>query len=89
MSELLELLKTNLCIKGNNLDKFLEHTINVSKLELRNKGIMLNQSISDNDLVICYAAFLYRKRAGDSTTIPRILEYKIRNRIIEELGKSK
>lgn len=59
--------------------KYMEHLLDVSRLELGEKGIDLVEIEADDlSLVVMYAAWLYRKRDG-SGAMPEMLRYSIRN----------
>lgn len=59
--------------------KYMEHLLDTSRLELGEKGIDLVEAKSDDlSLVVMYAAWLYRRRDG-SGAMPEMLRYSINN----------
>ena len=38
----------------------------------------------DNELIVMYAAYLYRKRAEDNPPMPRMLRWALNNRLFSE-----
>ena len=50
------------------------------------EGITINDSVDDDNLIVMYAAYLFRKRAEDTATMPRMLRYALNNRVISEKG---
>ena len=97
-ADLLVMLKSNLEIYPENTtqDLFLTQLVNVAKAEIAREGITLENTISDDNLVVMYAAYLFRKRASDgvgtsySTTatmavgMPRMLRYALNNRLFSQ-----
>lgn len=100
-ADLLAMLKSNLEIYPENTtqDLFLTQLVNVAKAEIAREGITLEDTISDDNLVVMYAAYLFRKRASDgvgtsySTTatmavgMPRMLRYALNNRLFSQKMK--
>ena len=100
-ADLLVMLKSNLEIYPENTtqDLFLTQLVNVAKAEIAREGITLEDTISDDNLVVMYAAYLFRKRASDgvgtsySTTatmavgMPRMLRYALNNRLFSQKMK--
>lgn len=99
--DILAMLKANLEIVNGIHDSYLRQLIEVSKVEIAREGITLNDSINDTNLVIMYAAYLYRDRVVDTKTVgqyntaafsaqgmPRMLRYALNNRLLsEKMGK--
>lgn len=82
--ELLALLKMNLQILSGAYDTFLTHLIGAAKTEITREGITLSlEDIGDCNIVVMYAAYLYRKREED-TSMPRMLRYALNNRLFAE-----
>lgn len=85
-AQLLEILKCDLEIMGTHKDTYLNHLIQVAKLEIKKEGITLTGTVADGQLVIMYAAWLYRKRAaeagaGDGTAMPRMVRWALNQRL--------
>lgn len=97
-AELLSLTKSNLQIISTNPihDDYLTNLIGVAKEEIKREGITLDlEALSDCNLVVMYAAYLFRKRASDGgevytttavrqTGMPRMLRYALNNRVFSE-----
>lgn len=83
---ILAMLKVNLqIIAGNTLqDEYLRNLIATARQMITREGIMLTDSIEDGNLVVMYAAYLYRKRADDSPVMPRMLRYALNNRLFSQ-----
>ena len=83
---ILAMLKVNLqIIAGNTLqDEYLWNLIATARQMITREGIMLTESIEDGNLVVMYAAYLYRKRADDAPVMPRMLRYALNNRLFSQ-----
>lgn len=83
---ILATLKVNLqIIAGNTLqDEYLRNLIATARQMITREGIMLTDSIEDGNLVVMYAAYLYRKRADDAPVMPRMLRYALNNRLFSQ-----
>ena len=83
---ILAMLKGNLqIIAGNTLqDEYLRNLIATARQMITREGIMLTDSIEDGNLVVMYAAYLYRKRADDAPVMPRMLRYALNNRLFSQ-----
>lgn len=83
---ILTMLKVNLqIIAGNTLqDEYLRNLIATARQMITREGIMLTDSIEDGNLVVMYAAYLYRKRADDAPVMPRMLRYALNNRLFSQ-----
>ena len=85
-AELLTLTKSNLQIAGSTWDAYLTHLITAARQSIAREGITLTDTLEDNNLVVMYASYLYRKRAEDSGAMPRMLRYALNNRLFSEKG---
>lgn len=83
---ILVMLKANLqIIAGNTLqDAYLQNLIETAEQMITREGITLADTIEDGNLVVMYAAYLYRKRADDSPVMPRMLRYALNNRLFSQ-----
>lgn len=81
---ILEMLKVDLGISTNAYDERLSQYITSAKDYITREGITLdNDFISDMNLVVMYAAWLWRKR--DTTeAMPRMLRWNLNNRLFYE-----
>lgn len=83
-AEKLTMLKVDLGISVEAYDTRLSQYIQVAKTEIGREGITLSEEdLDDNNLVIMYAAYMWRKReSGDG--MPRMLRYALNNRLFKE-----
>ena len=86
-NELLVLVKANLAIARSTWDDYLTNMINVSKQSIAREGITLEDTFEDNNLIVMYTSYLYRKRADDIPAMPRMLRYALNNRLFAEKCK--
>ncbi|MBQ6322596.1 MAG: hypothetical protein IJI24_06960 [Lachnospiraceae bacterium] len=82
--ELLAMTKSNLSLISTTWDTYLGNLINVAKQSIAREGITLNGSLEDDNLIVMYASYLYRKRAEDNPGMPRMLRYALNNRLLSE-----
>lgn len=88
---LLAMLKSNLeIIPANTMqDIYLTQLIGAAKQMITREGITLTDTLEDGNLVVMYAAYLYRKRAEDTNAMPRMLRYALNNRVFSaKIGAS-
>ena len=86
---ILEMLKDNLDKTTSVKDDYLKFLIDASKEKIAEEGITLDLNKSgDVNLVVMYAAYLFRKRAEDNPVMPRMLRYALNNRLFSEKMKS-
>lgn len=85
-TDILAMLKMNLEIIAENTSKdtYLDQLIQASRTMIAREGITLYDSIDDANLVVMYAAYLYRKRADAEERMPRMLRYALNNRVFSE-----
>lgn len=87
--QILEMLKANLDKTTSVKDDYLNFLIDASKEKIAEEGITLDLNKSgDVNLVVMYAAYLFRKRAEDNPVMPRMLRYALNNRLFSEKMKS-
>lgn len=100
--ELLTMLKLNLEIATTNEARngYLTDLIEVSKREIAREGITLVDDIDDNNLIVMYAAYLYRQRAGSydngnyittaygAKGMPQMLRYALNQRLFAPKEKT-
>ena len=78
--EILVALKIDLGITTTAYDARLTEYLKRAGGEIEREGIILTDSIDDQNLVIFYAAWLWRKRdTGEG--IPRMLRWQLNNRL--------
>lgn len=76
-------LKVDLGISTTAYDSRLSNYISHAEAEIRREGITLSDGVSDGELVIMYAAWLWRKR-DTGAGMPRMLRYALNNRLFAE-----
>ena len=83
--QILTALKYNLDIIPTDItrDEYLTQLITSAKAMIRREGLMLSGTVEDGQLVVMYAAYLYRKRAVDEP-MPRMLRWALNNRIFAQ-----
>ena len=79
----LTMLKANLEIIPANTaqDTYLAQLLTAGSQMIEREGISLDDTIEDNNLIVMYAAYLYRKRAEDNPPMPRMLRWALNNRL--------
>lgn len=82
MSEelLLQGLKLDLGISATAFDSRLLSRIRAAQARIAEEGIELEDTEEDRDLVIMYAAYLWRQRVTGEG-MPRMLRYALNNRL--------
>ena len=82
-SELLTMLKIDCGITTTAFDERLAQYVDVAKAEITREGVTLADTASDSQLIVMYAAWLWRKRdTGEG--MPRMLRYAINQRVFSE-----
>lgn len=98
---ILAMLKANLEIINTINDTYLAQLVQVAILEIEREGITLNvtngnYAFDDANLIVMYAAYLYRHRAVTASDkyvttaslmpggMPRMLRYALNNRLLSE-----
>ena len=84
-AELLKMTKSNLQIAGSTWDDYLAQLLTAAQGAIATQGITLDlEKIDDCNLVVMYASYLYRKRADDNPSMPRMLRYELNNRLFSQ-----
>lgn len=87
--EKLVLLKQDLQMLTSANDEFLKSLITTAESAIQREGIMLVENDMDIDMaVVQYAAYLFRKRAGNETAMPRFLRWRLNNILFSQKGKT-
>jgi len=87
-AEKLTMLKVDLGISSTAYDARLTQYITVAKAEIGREGITLSaDSLDDENLIIMYAAWMWRKRESGEG-MPRMLRYALNNRLFAEKGRT-
>ena len=76
----LQMLKIDLGINTSAYDSRLTQYLASAKAEIEREGVKLTDSAPDENLIVQYAAWMWRKRdTGEG--IPRMIRWQINNRI--------
>ena len=85
----LKLLKQDLQMLTSSNDDFLSSLLSASETAIQREGIALVENDMDIDMaVIQYAAYLFRKRAGNETAMPRFLRWRLNNILFSQKGRT-
>lgn len=85
METRLKLLKLDLQISTNAIDELLIQMLNAAHSFIEREGISLDEtSAEDTQLVVMYAAYLYRKRRETNVAMPRMLRWALNNRLFSQ-----
>lgn len=69
-------------------DDYLKTLMQLAASEIQTEGITLTEGEIESDMaVIQYAAYLFRKRAGNDTEMPRYLRRQLNNMLFSQKGK--
>ena len=81
--------KSNLQIAGSSFDDYLEFLIDAAQNAIKAEGITIDfDAIDDCNLIVMYTSYLYRKRVGDDSVMPRMLRYALNNRVFAEKAQA-
>ena len=69
-------------------EAYLTQQIEAAKSMIQREGITLTDTPEDTQLVVMYAAWLYRKR-NTGEGMPRMIRYALNNRVISQRGQGK
>lgn len=81
---ILEMAKADLQILNDSFNAYLMQLIEVAKAEITREGITLKDTIDDMQTIEMYVAYLYRKRTDSNNGMPRMLRYRLNNRLFAE-----
>lgn len=87
MEQLLSGLKIDLRIRSQVYDERLRDRLQEAQERLRAEGITLNNTTADRDLVIMYAAWLWRSGI-DGAPMPRMLVIARNNRLFGQKART-
>jgi hypothetical protein len=86
--ELLTVLKKDLQITTTANDEYLTKLLSFSKDLMTREGIILDDSLECQMIQVHYAAYLFRRRGGSETSMPRFLRYELNNLLLSQKGKT-
>lgn len=82
-SELLAMLKIDCGITTTAFDERLAQYVETAKAEITREGATLADTASDSQLIVMYAAWLWRKRdTGEG--MPRMLRYALNQKVFSQ-----
>lgn len=87
-STLMALLKADLDLLSvpKEREAYLTQQIEAAKSMIQREGITLTDTPEDIQLVVMYAAWLYRKR-NTGEGMPRMIRYALNNRVMSQRGR--
>ena len=89
---LLAMLRADLEQPSPTVNDYLLELIKAAKESIEGTGIWLTDSARDRNLVVMYAAYLYRKRKADNPKgedkMPRMLRSALNDRLMAEKGRA-
>ncbi len=68
-------------------DEYLTHLLTVAEAAISREGIKDDGTSDYENCVIDYAAYLFRKRAGTNTAMPRFLRWQLNNILVSQKAK--
>lgn len=83
-ADLLIIVKLSLAVNSSAFDEYLLSLIQASREMISREGIDLADTPEDNNLIVMYTAYLWRKRADDNPVMPRMLRYAMNNRLFSQ-----
>ena len=86
-TEKLTLLKNDLQMLTSANDKYLSALLSQSASAIETEGIVLDGTIECDMAVVQYAAYLFRKRAANETSMPRFLRWNLNNILMKQKGR--
>lgn len=85
--ELLTVLKSDLQMTTTANDSYLGELLAFAQKLIVQEGIAFDESdINCQMIQVQYAAYLFRKRAGSETSMPRFLRYELNNLLFSQKG---
>lgn len=85
----MKILKRDLQMLTNANDEYLRHLLELADELMQREGIRDTESIECEAAQIQYAAYLFRKRAGSETAMPRYLRYELNNLLFSQKAGGK
>ncbi len=88
-AEKLLILKRDLQLRTSSNDEYLSFLLSGAKKLIEQEGITLIEGDTNCDMVqIQYAAYLFRRRGGEETSMPRFLRYELNNLLFSQKGRA-
>ena len=68
-------------------DEYLNHLLTAGEAAIKREGIKDDGTADYDNCVIDYAAYIFRKRAGTDTAMPRFLRWQLNNILASQKAK--
>ena len=85
--ELLVILKKDLQMTTDANDDYLKDLLAFAQALMEREGIVYNEDLECQMIQIHYAAYLFRRRGGTETIMPRFLRYELNNLLFSQKGQ--
>lgn len=86
-NEILTVLKKDLQMLTDSNDEYLKELLEFSRKLMEQEGIVFTEELECQMVQIHYAAYLFRRRGGTETSMPRFLRYELNNLLFSQKGK--
>lgn len=86
-NDLLTILKKDLQMLTSSNDDYLLKLLDFSKKLMEREGIVYTEDLECDMVRVHYAAYLFRRRGGQETAMPRFLRYELNNLLFSQKGK--
>ncbi|RGB58590.1 MULTISPECIES: hypothetical protein [Bacillota] len=84
----LAMLKRDLQLLSNANDELLVDLLQAADKFIKREGIKDDGGIEYTEIQVQYAAYLFRRRAGGDTGMPRFLRYEMNNLLFAQKASS-
>lgn len=85
----LTILKADLQMMTSANDDYLIELLSAAEKMIKREGIKEEDTSEYTMIIVHYAAYLFRKRAGTETAMPRFLRYELNNLLFAQKGGEK
>lgn len=85
--EILTVLKKDLQMLTDSNDEYLKELLEFSRKLMEQEGIVFTEELECQMVQVHYAAYLFRRRGGTETSMPRFLRYELNNLLFSQKGK--
>jgi hypothetical protein len=87
---MLEMMKVDLGISSTAYDARLNQYLESAQAEIIREGVTFPETLAveDMQLIVMYASYMWRKRDGNETGMPRMLRYLLNQRVISQKMKA-
>ena len=84
--EILTVLKKDLQMLTDSNDEYLKELLGFSRKLMEQEGIVFVEELECQMVQVHYAAYLFRRRGGTETSMPRFLRYELNNLLFSQKG---